>query len=61
MCMGWLALHASLDVACPRLIASSKVVKSIVPLHKSVVRLLLMLTLLSNWQDERQEEDDEHD
>ena len=34
--------------------------KSIVPLHKSVVRLLLMLTLHLNWQGERQEDDDEY-
>lgn len=34
MCMGWLALHASLGVACLQLIVSSRVVKSTVPLHK---------------------------
>ena len=35
--------------------------KSIVPLHKSVVRLLLMPTLRWNWQDEKQEDDNEYD
>ena len=56
--MAWLALHASSGVACQRLIVSSRVVKSTVPLHKWVVRLLLMPTLRWNWQDERQEDDD---
>ena len=61
MCMAWLALHTSLGAVCPQLTESSRVVKSTVPLHKLVVRLLLMLTLHWIWLDERQEEDDEHD
>ena len=40
-------------VVCLQLTASSRVVKSIVPLHKWVVRLLLMPTLRWNWQGER--------
>ena len=46
---------------CLRLTVSSRVVKSTVPLHKWVVKLLLMLNLRWNWQDERQEDEDEHD
>ena len=57
---GWLALHGSSAVVCLQLTVSSRVVKSIVPLHKSVVRLLLMPTLRWNWQGERQEDDDEY-
>ena len=34
MCMGWLALYASSAVVCLQLTVSSRVVKSIVPLHK---------------------------
>ena len=43
-----------------RLIVSSKVAKSIVPLRRWGARLSLMPTLHWNWQDERQEEDDEY-
>ena len=35
--------------------------KIIVPLHKSVVRLLWMPNLRWNWQGERREGEDEHD
>ena len=58
--MDWLALHASLGVVCQRLIVSSRVVKSIVQSRKWGVRLSWMSTLHSNWQDERQEDDDEY-
>ena len=34
MCTGWLALHVSLGAVCLQLTVSSRVVKSIVPLHK---------------------------
>ena len=60
MYTAWLALHASLGAVCPQLTVSNRVAKSIVPLHKWVVRLLLMPTLRWNWQDERQEDDDEY-
>ena len=43
MCMGWQALHVSLGAVCPQLIASSRVVRSIVPLHKLGAKLLLKL------------------
>jgi hypothetical protein len=43
MYLAWLGLHVSLGAACPRLIASSRAVRSIVPLHKLGAKLLLKL------------------
>jgi len=43
MYMAWLGLHVSLGAVCPQLTVSSRVVRSIVPLHKLGAKLLLKL------------------
>lgn len=53
MCTAWQASHDFLGAVCQRLIASSRVVKSIVPLRRWGARLSLMPILRWNWQGER--------